>query len=205
MILLGGGGIGVVVVDILSRCDIQVDYVLDTNSGLESIAGVRVRPEEDLTAPGGIDRAEHDLLACIGDPARRAQLVAQFPGRWGQAIDPSAIISRQSTVGEGSMVFQGAIVQTNTRIGRHVIINTAASVDHDCDVDDFVHLAPHVTLCGFVRVHRGAYVGAGATILPGVTVGENAIVGAGAVVVRDVPPNTVVAGVPAKHLRFLES
>ncbi len=102
------------------------------------------------------------------------------------------------------MLFQGVIVQTNTRIGRHVIVNTAASVDHDCDVGDYVHVAPHATLCGFVTIERGCYIGAGATILPGVTVGENAIVGAGAVVVRDVPPNTVVTGVPAKHRRMVD-
>jgi sugar O-acyltransferase (sialic acid O-acetyltransferase NeuD family) len=204
VILLGGGGIGVVVVDILSRCDVAVDYILDTNTGLESIAGVPVRPEESLSSPGGIDRADHQLLICIGDPARRAELVERFPGPWGQAIDPSSIISTRSTIGEGSMIFQGVIVQTNTQIGRHVIVNTAASVDHDCEIGDYVHIAPHATLCGFVRVQSGVYIGAGATILPSVTIGENAIVGAGAVVVRDVPPNTVVTGVPAKHLRFVQ-
>jgi sugar O-acyltransferase (sialic acid O-acetyltransferase NeuD family) len=202
VILLGGGGVGVVALDVLSRCDIRVDYIIDKDVSLDSIAGVPVLPDEALST-GGVDRSMHDMIVCIGDPARKAELVELFPGRWGQAIDPSAIISAQSTVGEGSVVFQGAIVQANSRIGRHVIINTAASVDHDCDVGDFVHIAPHSTLCGFVRVESGAYIGAGSTIIPGVTIGANAIVGAGAVVVRDVPANTVVTGVPAKHRRDL--
>lgn len=204
MILLGGGGIGVVALDVLTRSDVRVDYILDTNAALESIAGVPVTPEEELTRPGGIDRSAYDMLICIGDPAKKANLVERFAGPWGMAIDPSAIVSAQSTIGEGSMLFQGVIVQTNTRIGSHVIINTAASVDHDCEVGDFVHIAPHATICGFVTIERGSYIGAGATILPGVTVGENATVGAGAVVVRDVPPNTVVTGVPAKHLRMAD-
>ncbi|MEO5921148.1 MAG: NeuD/PglB/VioB family sugar acetyltransferase [Pseudolysinimonas sp.] len=204
MILLGGGGIGVVALDVLTRSDVHVDFILDTDTTLESIAGVPVAPEEALSDPGGIDRGAYEMLICIGDPAKKAALVGRFAGPWGMAIDPSAIVSRQSTVGEGSMLFQGVIVQTNTRIGRHVIINTAASVDHDCDVGDYVHVAPHATLCGFVTIERGCYIGAGATILPGVTVGENAIVGAGAVVVRDVPPNTVVTGVPAKHRRMVD-
>ena len=203
MILLGGGGIGIVVLDILTRCKIRVDYIIDKKEGLTSIAGVPVLPDSALTSPGAVERSKHELLICVGDPARRAGLVERYAGRFGKAIDPSVILSRQSIVGDGSMVFQGAIVQANSRIGRHVIINTAASVDHDCVVDDFVHIAPHSTLCGFVRVQQGAYIGAGATIIPGITIGARAIVGAGAVVIRDVPPNTVVAGVPAKHTRTI--
>lgn len=203
MILLGGGGIGVVVLDVLMRCDIRVDYIVDGKESLRSIRGVPVVRDAALTSPGDTDRSRHELIVCMGDPARKAKLVERYPGRFGKAIDPSAIISTQSTIGEGSVAFQGTIVQTNSRIGRHVIINTAASIDHDCDIDDFVHIAPHSTLCGFVRVQRGAQISAGATIIPGVTVGANAIVGAGAVVIRDVAPNTLVGGVPARHIKTI--
>ena len=55
-----------------------------------------------------------------------------------------------------------------------------------------------------ITIKKGAYVGAGSMILPGVIIGENAVVGAGSVVTKDVPPNTVVVGVPAKKLRMVE-
>lgn len=55
-----------------------------------------------------------------------------------------------------------------------------------------------------VRIKQGAWLGVNVTVLPGVTIGENAIVGAGAVVTKDVPANTVVAGVPAKILRTIQ-
>lgn len=200
MILLGGGGVGVVVLDILTRAGVRVDYVIDTRPELTSLADVPVIQEDALASLGGVDRSAHEMLICIGDARKREELVDRYPGPWATAIDPSAIVSGRASIGEGSMIFQGAIVQTNSRIGRHVIVNTAASVDHDCEVGDFVHLAPHTTLCGFVRVERGAFIGAGATIIPGVTVGEHATVGAGAVVIRDVPPNAVVAGVPARSI-----
>ena len=56
---------------------------------------------------------------------------------------------------------------------------------------------------GSVHIKRNVWIGAGATILPGVTVGENSIVAAGAVVTKDVPDNTIVGGVPAKWIKNL--
>lgn len=58
-----------------------------------------------------------------------------------------------------------------------------------------------ILLCKPVRICRNAWIGAGATILPGVTVGENAVVAAGAVVTKDVAPNTIVGGNPAKFIK----
>jgi sugar O-acyltransferase (sialic acid O-acetyltransferase NeuD family) len=96
---------------------------------------------------------------------------------------------------------QGAIIQADAVVGKHCIVNTGASVDHECVLEDFVHISPHATLCGNVSVGEGAWIGAGATIIPGVKIGAWAVVGAGAVVVRDVEPHTVVAGVPAKVMK----
>ncbi len=59
----------------------------------------------------------------------------------------------------------------------------------------------NIITCKPVRICRRAWIGAGSTILPGVTVGENAVVGAGSVVTHDVAPNTIVAGNPAKFIR----
>ena len=87
----------------------------------------------------------------------------------------------------------GIIIEDDVMIGPRVNIT---SENHPLDPSDRKALIPRP-----VRIRRNAWIGAGATILPGVTVGENAVVAAGAVVSREVPPNTVVAGVPAKVVK----
>ncbi|MDR7044568.1 acetyltransferase-like isoleucine patch superfamily enzyme [Dyadobacter sp. BE34] len=87
----------------------------------------------------------------------------------------------------------GIIIEDDVLIGPRVNIT---SENHPLPPSDRTALIPKP-----VHIKRNAWIGAGATILPGVTVGENAVVAAGAVVSRDVPPNSVVAGIPAKVIR----
>jgi len=107
------------------------------------------------------------------------------------------------------------------RLGKNVFINHACSFLDigGITIEDDVQIGPRVNLTSEnhpldpndrktvllqpLVIKRNAWIGAGATILPGVTIGENSIVAAGAVVSRDVPPNTVVAGVPARVVKAL--
>lgn len=88
----------------------------------------------------------------------------------------------------------GITIEDNVQLAANVQI---LSNNHDLRDREVITLAP-------VRICRGAWIGAGATILPGVTIGENAVVGAASVVTRDVAPNTIVAGNPAKLLRSFD-
>lgn len=108
-----------------------------------------------------------------------------------------------------------------TSIGKNVFINHACSFLDigGITIEDHVMIGPRVNLTSETHplnpadrealiplpiiIKKNAWIGAGATILPGVTIGENAVVAAGAVVSRDVPSNTVVAGVPAKVVKQL--
>jgi acetyltransferase EpsM len=87
-------------------------------------------------------------------------------------------------------------------IGDHCIINTGVVVDHDCMINDFVHISPNATLCGNVTIGKGSWVGAGAIIIQGIKVGKNAIIGAGSVIIKDIPDNATVVGNPGKIIKL---
>jgi len=93
------------------------------------------------------------------------------------------------------------VVNIDSRIGRHVITSTTASIDHDCYIRDFSHIAPKATLCGNVEIGYGTLVGAGSIIHPGIKIGEWCTIGIGTTVMRDVPDFSVVIGNPGRILK----
>ena len=93
---------------------------------------------------------------------------------------------------------QGSTIQSAAKIGKHCIVNTNASIDHECVIGDFVHISPQATLCGNVHVGTGSWIGASAVVIPGVKIGRWSVIGAGSVVVNDVPDGVVAYGNPCR-------
>lgn len=117
------------------------------------------------------------------------------------ATHPSAQLARGVSVGDGSVVMAGTVVNSDTSIGSNTIINTGATIDHDCLIGFSVHIAPGVTVCGGVSIGDLTLIGAGAVIHPNVKIGKNVVVGAGATVLRDIADNVSVVGSPAKIIQ----
>lgn len=140
-------------------------------------------------------------IVAIGENALRKKVVGFTKHQFTNAVHPSAIISPFTNLGIGCMILHGSIIQAQSSIGNHVIVNTGARIDHDCTIRDFVHIAPGAILCGTVDVGEGAFIGAGAIVLPGKKIGKWATVGAGSVVIHDVPDLAVCVGNPAKIIK----
>jgi sugar O-acyltransferase (sialic acid O-acetyltransferase NeuD family) len=110
-------------------------------------------------------------------------------------------ISPSAQLAEGVFVAAGAVVQAGAQIGRAALINSNATVEHHAQVGSGAHIGPGAVLAGLVEVGDLTMVGAGAVIRDRIKIGKSATVGAGAAVVRNVPDQITVAGVPAKVLR----
>ena len=195
IILQGGGQHAKVVLDCLLSQGIDVLALFDPKYTGELFGVKQMGVYDPLFEPSA------KAIVAIGDNALRKSVVAKTSHVFGKAIHSSCIISDHTTIGIGVMILHGAIVQAHTTIGDHVILNTSVSVDHDCIVEEFAHIAPRSVLCGRVHVHKGAMVGAGSVILPGIHIGEWATVGAGAVVTNDVPAYATVVGNPARIIK----
>ena len=124
---------------------------------------------------------------------------------FGKLVHPSAIIASRVSISYDVVINAHVVVETGSNIGHHVIIHAGAIIEHDNQIGDFVNIGPGVTTAGRVNIRPGATVFTGAVIKPDIEIGENSIVGAGAVVIRDVSPCTIVAGVPARVIGVVES
>ena len=113
-------------------------------------------------------------------------------------VDPSAVLSSFSEIADGVLVVAGAVINVDVKLGRGVIINTHASVDHDCVLGDYSHVCPAAALGGEVTVGEGSWLGIGCQVKQCIAIGRAVTVGAGATVVSDIQDGLTVVGTPAR-------
>ena len=106
--------------------------------------------------------------------------------------------------GYGCNFSPGVTVAPYTKIGNFVTLNRHVSVGHHTQIEDFCTINPAANIAGICVIREGAQIGMGANVLDRVEIGSNAIVGAGSLVTKNVPPGTVVYGVPARVVRDRE-
>lgn len=162
---------------------------------------------------GGINELNDEtnqlsLVISIGDPKMKLKILNKIENEiinYPAIIHPNASISNDEvTIGEGSIICEGAIITCNINIGKFVILNLMCTVGHDTIIDDYCAFMPSVNISGEVHIDKAVYVGTGAKIINLLQIGENTIVGAGAVVSKTLPANCTAVGIPAKPIKFHE-
>lgn len=132
----------------------------------------------------------------------------------GCAIWNYVVIGDNTTIGDNTIIGSFVDIGKDVTIGKNCNIQAHVTISNGCVLGDNVFIAPNTSLLNdkypkspFMTppvIKKGAAIGGGVTILPNVTIGEKAVVGGGSVVTKNVPPNTVVAGCPAKKVMALE-
>ena len=146
------------------------------------------------------------VLAVPGSAATFAQRRAIIesldidPARFATVIHPAARVSRYATVGRNTLVLAGVVITSNAVIGDHVCVLPNSVVHHDSHVGSWSLIGSNVTVAGHTRVGENCYIGSGSAIKDGLTLGHGTLVGLGSVVIRDTPPDSRVAGSPARQL-----
>lgn len=114
---------------------------------------------------------------------------------------PSSIRSESTIIGHGTSLGPGCILAPFSKLGNQVSINRNATVGHHSIISDFTTLNPGCNIAGFCQIGRGVTIGMGANVIDGKIIGDNTTIGAGSLVTKDVPPNVIAYGVPAKVIR----
>jgi sugar O-acyltransferase (sialic acid O-acetyltransferase NeuD family) len=120
-------------------------------------------------------------------------------------VHPLAQVSNHAHISNGVVIQYGCFIGDNVRIGIGVYTSPLSHIGHDSSIGSWSVIAPGAIICGHVEIGSHVYVGAGSRIRPGIKIGSRALIGMGAVVTKDVPPGAVVAGNPARIIRYVES
>lgn len=196
LVIIGASGHGKVVADIAGRTGYDDIRFLDDNEELVSCSGWPV-----IGKCGDFTDLNCDFIVAIGNPEVRQHIVVQLEDA-GKTIvtliHPNAVIAQNVIIGIGTVVMAGAVINPGAKIGVGCIINTCASVDHDCVLEDFVHIAVGAHVAGTCTIGERTWIGAGATVSNNIDICADCMVGAGAVVVRTIIEPGTYVGVPAK-------
>ncbi|MBR0093076.1 MAG: NeuD/PglB/VioB family sugar acetyltransferase [Lachnospiraceae bacterium] len=208
MVLIGGGGHCKSVLDATLRMQVFGEIVIvdpEMSAGT-IISGCKVAGDDSLLPALYADGFTHAVVSVgsIRETLLRHRLVDKAKGigfAFTTIIDPSAVVARSASIGEGVFIGKNAVVNTDAVIGDHTIINTGAIIEHDCRIGAFSHIAVGAVVCGGAEIGEDAFIGANATVVQGIKIGAGTTAGAGAVVTQDIPGHCLAVGVPAKVVK----
>lgn len=206
VLLWGGKGKARVVEEMLRESGVGiVQVIFDTTLQVPEFATSAFFTSDIATLKERLGTVSHFVVCMGGDHGFARLKTAGYLERIGlqplSVVHERSFVEPTSSLGQGCQVMPCAVVHKFVSIGDHTVINTSATIDHECVIGSGVHVMGSAAVAGRVEIGDYATIGTNATVLPFLKIGEGAYVGAGAVVTKNVEPYTVVAGVPARVLR----
>jgi sugar O-acyltransferase (sialic acid O-acetyltransferase NeuD family) len=205
--ILGAGGLGgevKLLIDQINQHSLKWEFVgfYDDNDGLKSS-----KKDHRIISP--IEKVNElkektALVVAVGDPRIKSEIVSRISENnslwFPSLIHPQVYLDPTIEIGEGSIITIGNMLTVGIRIGDHVLINLGCTIGHDVEIDDHSSIMPSTSISGNVKIGSKVLIGTGVKIINNCSIGNNSVIGAGSVVIRDVPENSVHAGVPSKPL-----
>lgn len=157
---------------------------------------------------GGMDSLEKlsldtYVVVAIANYEVKKRVVNKINNRFKFAtiVHPRVWLHDYMTLGEGTIIYEGAILTTNIKVGNHVIISPKCGIGHDSIIKDYVSLLWNVNVSGNDIIEEGVMMGSASTVIQGKRIGKGSTVGAGAVVIDNIDSYSTLVGVPAKVIK----
>ena len=209
-VIIGAGTYGEVYLAYLQEAGIEIVGFLDDNPRYinQKVCGIPVL--------GGLDflaclKDEYDVKAVycpLGNNKLRVEILNRALGLGYEVpnfIHSTVCLPPNVEIGKGVYILLGAHIMPYTKIENFVMISMGVNVAHHSILHEGTFLSTGVNFGASIIANKYAYIGISATIMTGVhELGENCLIGAGAVVIKDVPQNAIMAGIPAKVLKYKE-
>lgn len=198
LIIIGAGGHGKVIADNASKNGYtDINFVDDCVIG-DCMGFPIIGTSTDIET---LNDGQTDFVIGVGSNEVRKAIAERYDVNWVMLIHPSAQIAINVSIGKGTVVMAGAIVNACTTIGKHCIINTAAVVEHDNVIENYTHISPNVALGGTVHIGELTHIGIGATVKNNTDICSDCTIGAGAVVIHDIKKSGTYIGVPVESIK----
>lgn len=207
LLLVGGGGHCRSVIESAERSGL---FNIVGISDLPELLGTNVSGYEVVTSDENITQLNIENLHClvtigqIKTPAPRKKLFELLKSnklKLSKVIDPSAIVSPRSQIGDGTVVLSKCLVNSGAKIGENCIINSGAMIEHDSIIGNHVHISTGVIINGDCYIGDECFIGSGAVISNGVSIASGTLIGAGCVIMSNIKIPGTYLGNPGRRIK----
>ena len=165
LVIFGAGGHAESLIDIVKyHTDWQISSIIGKDIDLgKKIREFRVDLSEDNLNPEFLNQTNYALIGIgqIGLDKRRYNLfkkIEKYCLSFPKIVSPLAYLSKDSEIGNGSVLFHNSLVNTNVKIGNHCIVNSKALIEHGCEIGDFCHISTGAIINGEVKIGNGSFI-----------------------------------------------
>ena len=184
IILIGGGGHCISVIDVIENDNkFNILGIIDSNIKKNNVLGYKILGGDNLI-PELVNENTYFLITVgqiksYSSRKKIAKILIENKAKLATIISSIAYVSKHATIGEGSVIMNGAVVNAKSTIGKNCIINTKSNVEHGVSIGDFCHLSTCAVINGDSVIGSGTFIGSNATISNEISIKENSIISAG--------------------------